>query len=401
MKGVHAININLNMYHAVALGAVMYWAGTAITKRCAVLRRFCIPAPLVGGLVFSVFNTTLHASGLPTFTMNNTLETVFMTMFFATIGFTVSIPMLVKGGKAVLTLLVASIIMVVLQDILGPLSMLAMGQNPLYGLGCGSISMVGGPGTAAAIGPDLEAAGAVGACAVSIAAATFGMVAGSAFGGPIARRLIYKYNLQPSAVHAEEETGQEDERFTTTGTRFIKGFFMILLSVGSGNLVSAIITDFCGFSFPAYIGAMLVAMVIRNVADAAGTEHPGAEIDIMGNMFLSIFLSMALCGLKLWHLVDLALPMIICLGLQVVLMYLYANFVVFRVMGKDYDAAVMTGGFVGFGLGSTPNAVANMQALTDRHGPSPEAFFVVPMVGSLFIDFFNAAIIAFNIGFWS
>lgn len=395
------MEISLNMYHAVALGAVMYWAGTAFTKRCAVLRKFCIPAPLVGGLVFAVFNTILYASGSSTFTMDNTLETVFMTMFFATIGFTVSIPMLAKGGKSVLMLLAVSIVMVIFQDVLGAVSMLVMGKNPLYGLGCGSISMVGGPGTAAAIGPDLEAAGAVGACAVSIAAATFGMVAGSAFGGPIAKRLIYKYDLRPSTVQTAEETIQNNGRFTTTGARFIKGFFMILLAVGAGNLVSTAITGFCGFSFPAYIGAMLVAMVIRNVADAADMEYPDVEIDVMGNMFLSIFLSMALCGLKLWQLVDLAFPMVVCLALQVVLMYVYATLVVFRLMGKDYDAAIMTGGFVGFGLGSTPNAVANMQALTGRYGPSPAAFFAVPMVGSLFIDFFNAAIIAFNIGFWS
>lgn len=217
----------------------------------------------------------------------------------------------------------------------------------------------------------------------------------------MARRLIRKYGLQCSEIDSAETAAQETGRFLTNSDKFAKGFFLILLAMGIGNFVSAGLTALCGFSFPAYIGAMLVAMVIRNISDGIHMEYPSKEIDSMGNMFLSIFLSMALSGLKLWQLVDLALPMLVCLGLQVVLMFLYANFVVFRLMGKDYDAAIMTGGFVGYGLGSTPNAVANMQALTKRYGPSPEAFFVVPMVGSLFIDFFNAALIALNIGFWS
>lgn len=395
------MEINLNMYHAVALGAAMYWIGTSITKRCAVFGKFCIPAPLVGGLVFALLNMILYVSGIAIISFDNSLETVFMTMFFTTIGFTVSFPMLAKGGKAVLILLSISIVMVMLQNNLGAVSMLLMGKNPLYGIGCGSVSMIGGAGTAAAIGPDLEAAGAAGAKAVSIAAATFGMISGSLMGGPVARRLIRKHGLQCNESSHVETSWQDPERFVTNGDKFAKGFFLILLAMGIGNFVSAALTALCGFSFPAYIGAMLVAMIIRNLADGIHIEYPGKEIDAMGNMFLSIFLSMALSGLKLWQLVDLALPMIVCLGLQVVLMFLYANFVVFRLMGKDYDAAIMTGGFVGYGLGSTPNAVANMQALTKRYGPSPEAFFVVPMVGSLFIDFFNAALIALNIGFWS
>ena len=394
------LEINLNMYHAVALGAAMFWLGTVLTGKIGILNRFCIPAPLVGGLCFALINTLLYAAGVAVIQFDNTLETVFMVLFFCTVGFTVSIPQLLKGGKAVILLLTLGIVMIVLQNGMGGAIMALMGKNPLYGIGCGSIALIGGPGTAAGIGPDLEAAGAAGAKAVSIAAATFGLVSGSLMGGPTARRLINKYGLRSNRT-GDDGVMNEDETVTTHNSRLIKGFMLVLLGVGIGNQVSTWLTQLCGFSFPGYIGAMMVAVVIRNVMDAGRMEFPDREIDAFGNVFLSIFLSMALAGLKLWQLVDLALPMIVCLAAQVVLMFLFAYFIVFRVMGKDYDAAVMTAGFIGFGMGATSNAMANMQVVSKKYGPSPIAYFAIPMVGSLFIDFFNAAMIAFNIGLWS
>ena len=389
------------MYHAVALGAVMFWLGTVLTDRITVLNRFCIPAPLVGGVCFAIVNAVLYAAGIAVIQFDNTLETVFMVLFFCTVGFTVSIPQLVKGGRAVVLLLLLGLVMIVLQNGLGGAVMTLMGKDPLYGIGCGSIALIGGPGTAAGIGPDLEAAGAEGAKVVSIAAATFGLVAGSLMGGPTARRLINKYGLECKRVARGGSEPMEDEALNTDNSHLIKGFMIILVGVGLGNQVSTWLTQLCGFSFPGYIGAMLVAVVIRNVMDFGRIEFPDREIDSFGNVFLSIFLSMALAGLKLWQLVDLALPMLVCLTLQVVLMFLFSYFIVFRVMGKDYDAAVMTAGFVGFAMGATSNAMANMQVVSKKYGPSPIAYFAIPMVGSLFIDFFNAAIIAFNIGLWS
>lgn len=394
------LEINLNMYHAVALGAAMFWLGTVLTGKIGILNRFCIPAPLVGGLCFALVNTLLYAAGVAVIQFDNMLETVFMVLFFCTVGFTVSIPQLLKGGKAVILLLMLGIVMIVLQNGMGGAIMALMGKNPLYGIGCGSIALIGGPGTAAGIGPDLEAAGATGAKAVSIAAATFGLVSGSLMGGPTARRLINKFQLRGKSSGCDDGV-QEDETLVTNSGRLIKGFMLILLGVGIGNQVSTWLTQLCGFSFPGYIGAMVVAVVIRNVMDAGKMEFPDREIDSFGNVFLSIFLSMALAGLKLWQLVDLAVPMIVCLAAQVVLMFLFAYFIVFWVMGKDYDAAVMTAGFIGFGMGATSNAMANMQVVSKKYGPSPIAYFAIPMVGSLFIDFFNAAMIAFNIGLWS
>ena len=376
--------IQLNMYHALALGAAMYALGLVLTKKIPVLSRFCIPAPLVGGLCFAVFNTILYATGTAVITFDDTLQTVFMIMFFTTVGFTVSIPLLFKSGKAVIMLLILSIVMIILQNAVGSGVMALMGKNPLFGLACGSISMIGGPGTAAGIGPDLDAAGAIGGTTVAVAAATFGLIFGSLLGGPIARKLIVKNHLRDEVVEQVTEEDADDAHFTTHSNNFVYGFLLMLFCVGVGSIVTAGLTKLFGFNFPIYIGSMLVAVAVRNVIDHFKImEFPTAEISTMGNMFLAIFLSMALSGLKLWQLVDLALPMML---------------VVFPVMGRDYDAAMITAGFIGFGMGATSNAMANMQAVSRRYGPSPSAYFVIPMVGGLFNDFFNAAIIAFAIG---
>ena len=391
--------IQLNMYHALALGAAMYALGLVLTKKIPVLSRFCIPAPLVGGLCFAVFNTILYATGTAVITFDDTLQTVFMIMFFTTVGFTVSIPLLFKSGKAVIMLLILSIVMIILQNAVGSGVMALMGKNPLFGLACGSISMIGGPGTAAGIGPDLDAVGAIGGTTVAVAAATFGLIFGSLLGGPIARKLIVKNHLRNEVVEQVTEEDADDAHFTTHSNNFVYGFLLMLFCVGVGSIVTVGLTKLFGFNFPIYIGSMLVAVAVRNVIDHFKImEFPTAEISTMGNMFLAIFLSMALSGLKLWQLVDLALPMIVALAAEVVLMVIFSWLVVFPIMGRDYDAAMITAGFIGFGMGATSNAMANMQAVSRRYGPSPSAYFVIPMVGGLFNDFFNAAIIAFAIG---
>ena len=391
--------IQLNMYHALALGAAMYALGLVLTKKIPVLSRFCIPAPLVGGLCFAVFNTILYATGTAVITFDDTLQTVFMIMFFTTVGFTVSIPLLFKSGKAVIMLLILSIVMIILQNAVGSGVMALMGKNPLFGLACGSISMIGGPGTAAGIGPDLDAVGAIGGTTVAVAAATFGLIFGSLLGGPIARKLIIKNHLRDEVVEQVTEEDADDAHFTTHSNNFVYGFLLMLFCVGVGSIVTVGLTKLFGFNFPIYIGSMLVAVAVRNVIDHFKImEFPTAEISTMGNMFLAIFLSMALSGLKLWQLIDLALPMIVALAAEVVLMVIFSWLVVFPIMGRDYDAAMITAGFIGFGMGATSNAMANMQAVSRRYGPSPSAYFVIPMVGGLFNDFFNAAIIAFCIG---
>ena len=363
------LTIELNMYHAVALGAFLFWMGGIITDKVRLLNRYCIPAPLVGGLCFSILNCILYSAGIASITFDGTLQTVFMILFFTTVGFTVSIPALLKGGKAVMLCLIVSIVMIPLQNFLGGGVMEVFACDPLLGIGCGSVALIGGPGTAAAFGPDLEAAGAVGGGTQSAGLAT--------------------------------DVASEDERFITDSPRFVKGFMLLLLAVGIGNQVSVWLTALTDLTFPAYIGAMLVAVVVRNAMDGVHVEYPTEEIDTMGNMFLSIFLAMALAGLKLWELIDLALPMIVCLVLQCIVMFLFSYFVVFNVMGRGYDAAVMTAGFIGFAMGATSNAMANMQVVTKKYGPSPVAYFAIPMVGGMFIDFFNAVLISANISWWA
>lgn len=388
--------ISLNMYHAVALAAVLFWLGNVLIGRVGVLSRYCIPAPLVGGLCFAIVNTVLYALGMAYITFDDTLQTVFMTMFFTTVGFTVSLPLLAKGGKAVLVCLVLASILTVLQDLLGIGVLAALGEDPRLGLAVGSIALIGGPGTAAAFGPDLEAAGCAGGSVVGLAAATFGLVMGSIMGGPTARRLILKKNLKcrfrPEEGHAD--SAEQEEGFGTTSTRFVKGFMLIMLCLGVGSWLSALLKTVTGMTFPGYIGAMLVAVAVRNVLDGAGSEYPGEEIETVGSMALSLFLAMAMMGLKLWELVDLALPMMAALLLQIILMFLFCYFIVFRFMGRDYDGAVMVSGFIGFAMGATSNAMANMQAVTKKYGPSPTAYFAIPMVGGMFIDFVNAVVIS-------
>ena len=397
------LTIELNMYHAVALGAFLFWMGGIITDKVRLLNRYCIPAPLVGGLCFSILNCILYSAGIASITFDGTLQTVFMILFFTTVGFTVSIPALLKGGKAVMLCLIVSIVMIPLQNFLGGGVMEVFGCDPLLGIGCGSVALIGGPGTAAAFGPDLEAAGAVGGTTVAVAAATFGLIFGSVLGGPIARHLIVKNHLREELPEGREyEEDADNAHFTTHSNRFVLGFLMLAFCVGLGSYVTTGLTKLCGFNFPAYIGPMLVAVAVRNLIDHTGhIEFPAAEISTMGNMFLAIFLSMALSGLKLWQLVDLALPMLVCLAAEVLLMVFFSILVLFPLMGRNYDAAMITAGFIGFGMGATSNAMANMQAVARRYGPSPSAYFMIPMVGGLFNDFFNAAIIALSIGLLS
>ena len=386
--------LNLNLYGSIALAAALYWLGGQIMQRVQVFGKYCIPAPLVGGLVFALLNTGLYAAGLPHFTFDSTLQNVFMNMFFATVGFSVSLPLLLKGGKAVVVILLLGSVLTVAQNILGAGIMIAMGQDPRLGLALGSIALIGGPGTAAAFGPELEAAGCIGGSVVGLSAATFGLIAGSVMGGPTANRLIVKFHISGRKGETEDYDGS---LFTTSGKDGVMAFIMILFATGFGDSVSAYLKNLTGVTFPSYIGGMIVAAILRNIIDALGTRYPENEIDAIGEMCLSIFLSSAMATLKLWELVDLALPMMATLAAQIVLMYVFARWIVFPVMGKDYDSSVMTAGFIGFAMGATSNAMASMDAVTKKYGPSPVAYFAVPIVGGMFIDFVNVLVVGLMI----
>ena len=404
------VEISLNAYHAVGIGAVMWWLGKQITTRIGFLNKFCIPAPLVGGLCFAILNMILYSAGIAQFSLDGTFGTLFMSIFFTTVGFSASVPALKKGGKAVFIVLVVSIVVIVCQNLIGGGIMVLMGRNPLYGIACGSLALIGGPGTAAGIGPTLVAAGAEGATEIGVAAATFGMVSGSILGGPCARMLVVSHkvktplsegkSISDSEVETEKELMQEGGGYYTNSATFLKAFLLIMLSLGIGEVVSEILSTTLSINFPAYIGSMAMGMVIRNVMEFGHITCPEQEIDSLGNASLNTFLAITVSSMQLWMIVELALPMVVCLVVQLIFLFAVCYFIVFRLLGSDYDAAVTTAGFLGMGLGTASNAMVSMQAVTSKYGPCMSAFFAVPVAG-LFMDFFNAAIIAANIVLWS
>ena len=273
-----------------------------------------------------------------------------------------------------------------------------LGLDSLTGMTTGSIPMIGGHGTAGAFGPVLEDFGVSGATTVCTAAATFGLIAGSLMGGPIGNRLIKKHNLLDT-IKAEDDSFlvEEEEKHERHFSMYAPAVFQLIIAVGIGTIVSELLS-LTGMTFPIYIGAMIVAAIMRNIGEYTGkiTIHMG-EINDLGGICLSLFLGIAMITLKLWQLADLALPLVILLAGQSVLMFLFAYYVVYNIMGRDYDAAVIAAGTCGFGMGATPNAMANMQAICDKYAPSVKAYLIIPIVGSLFADFLNSLTITFFI----
>ena len=391
--------LELDMIQATALAVVVLLVGQMVRKKVDFLEKFCIPAPVIGGLIFAILALILKMTGVLELNMDGTLKKVLMTAFFTTVGFTASFKLLKKGGAQVFMFLGIATILVCLQNVLGFSLAKVFGLNELLGLATGSTPMTGGHGTSGAFAPLFEKAGATGATTVAMASATFGLICGSMLGGPIAKKLIEKHKLTPS-TSSKANTGNTEAFEVETSNELIPANFsaaamQIIVAMGIGTVLSTLLQK-TGMTFPAYIGAMFAAAIMRNISDASDSfKIVNKEIDILGNISLSLFLAMALMGLKLWQLADLAVPMLVMLVAQGVLMAFFAYFVTFNVMGRDYTAAVLAGGHCGFGMGATPNAIANMEAISGKYGPAPTAFFVIPLVGSLFIDFFNAGIITF------
>ena len=397
------MDLVLDMVQSMALGVVVLLIGSYLVRKIDFLGRFCIPAPVVGGTLFAILALVLHQTGVMDIEMDNTLRVVAMTAFFTTVGFSASFRLLKKGGVKVFIFLGLAVTLVVLQNVLGIGLATLFKLNPLVGLATGSVPMTGGHGTAASWGPVLESAGAVGAEAIAVAAATFGLIAGSMMGGPLGKRLIEKNNLVAKRSESSKNANSlddidqlADEDRKLVPNNFAVGAYQILIAMGIGTIISSFIVEKTGLTFPPYIGAMLAAAIIRNVSDMSHKfEVPMFEVDVIGGIALSLFLSMALMALRLWDLAELAVPFMVMLLLQTILMATFAYFITFNVMGRDYDAAVLAGGHCGFGLGATPNGIANMTSITGRFGPSPVAFFILPLIGSLFIDFFNTGVITF------
>lgn len=399
--------IALNMYQTAAIAMMLFVLGRFLTNRVEFLRKCCIPAPVVGGLIFALTHLALRMAGVVEFTFDSNVKDFFMTLFFTSVGYTACFRLLKKGGKKVITFLIVAIIMVCLQNVVSSILAGVFDWDMRLGLCTGSIPMVGGHGTAGSYGPMMENdLGIARANVIAIAAATYGLVAGSLMGGPTARGIINKYNLKSTesgtGVELDDMSAADREKAERVDVdAFTNAAILLIVAAGLGTLLTAALNNIqidignfhFKFTFPTYIGAMLIAAVIRNFCDAKHIVLPSRALDLWGNVSLSIFLAIALMSVALWQLAEVAGPMIVMLVAQTVLMFFFARFVVYNIMGHDYEAAVMTAAFCGFGMGATPNAMANMQAVTKRYGPAPQAYFIVPLVGSLFIDFFNGLII--------
>ncbi len=389
--------VHFSTIQTMALAVIVFYLGKFLNNKFKFLKNNCIPDSVTGGTLFSFFILLGHETGSFSFIFEDSIKDIFMIAFFTTVGFSASIKLLKKAGLPVLMFLIAAILLAILQNVVGVGMAKILGVSPMIGLATGSLATTGGPGTAGAFGPIMESFGTPGATMVAMATATYALIAGSIIAGPICKRLIEKKNLIQKRVTLEKFQSFDDKSVTLELKNVIPTGFQIIIAMGIGSLISNFLNSL-GLVLPPYIGTMFAASIMRNLADETKLFSIDLEVvSVIGNFTLTMFLSMILMNFKLWELKELALPLIIMLIGQTILMGVFAYFITFTLTGKDYDAAIMTGGHCGCGFGTTPKALANMEALTEKYLPSPKAFFVIPIVGALFIDFFNAAIITFFI----
>lgn len=399
------------MLQTAGLGALALVLGMCLTRRVKWLQRFCIPSPVSGGIVFSVVSLMLYKLWNVELVFDGTLKDVFMLVFFTSVGFQSNLKVLRRGGSTLLLMLGVLAFIIVVQNVL-PLGIAwIMGVNPLVGMAAGSISMAGGHGTAGGFSAVLEGMGLSGAGTIAMAAATFGLTMGSVTGGPLAERLIRTkltaehlepkdYEMDPAMAGLESDEASPAGRAKHISSneqefqQYAKATYALLIVVAAGSLMSWLLQQ-TGVTFPTYFGALIVAAIVRNVAEACKLT-PKMELDkivSVGNICLSVFLGMAMVSLKLWELESLALPLVVMLVAQVVAMALIAYFVAFNILGRDYDAAVLVAGICGFGLGATPNAMANMSAVCYKYHYSVKPFLIVPIIGAMFVDLINTGFI--------
>lgn len=396
------MNISLDMFYTTAIAVLVLLLGSWVKSRVEFLRKFCIPTPVVGGILFTILVLIGHVTGRFEFEFNFVLSDFFMLIFYTSIGFTASISLLRRGGINTIKFLILSGVLVIIQNGVGVIGSMILGVNPLVGLATGSIPMTGGHGTSAVFAPVLEEAGLFGANTIALAAATFGLVSGALVGGPVGRLLIER-RVKSRAISNNEEILDVDIDSELKNVISEKGYeesmYLMLLAMALGTLISKLLGK-TGLVFPASVGGMLASALIVNINDKNNRFHiHHSELQMLGNVSLMIFLAMSMMKLKLWEIADLAGPMLILLILQVIVMIIFVVFITFPVMGKDYEAAITASGHCGFGLGAVPTAMANMKTLTEKYGSAPQSFFIVPLVGSLFINVVNTFVITLYINF--
>lgn len=398
--------IQLDAVETLAFGGVVLFAGYALCRLIPVLGRYNIPEPVVGGLVMALIALVAYRFDTTLVVFDTSLQQPLMVAFFTTVGVNASLALLRVSGRQVMVFLALASVFAVLQNLLGISVASAFGLHPLFGVLAGSTTLTGGPATGLAFAPLFEQAGVAGAESIAISSAMAGIICGGVIGGPVITLLIRRFKLRPENGVAGVSGGgaatlQAEEPQDDAGREFaaLKSIVIILIAMWAGSWVGQGFAAL-GLTLPAYIGAMLVGALIRNIDDYTGWIGLSVRsTDVIGNVALAMFLAVALMNLRLWELAGLALPLMVNLALQIVLVVLFC-IPVFRLMGRDYDAAVMGGGFIGFMLGTTANAMAVMRTLVERYGAAPRAFLVAPLVGAFFIDFTNALIITGFLNFW-
>ena len=413
--------IELDMIQTAGIGALALIVGMVLTRKVAFLQKFCVPSPVSGGIIFSLITLMLYGWFDVEVSFDGTLKDVFMLAFFTSVGFQSDLKVIKKGGKLLVIMLALLVVIIALQNLMPMGITRLMGVDPLIGMAAGSISMTGGHGTAGGFAKVLEGMGLHGAGTIGMAAATFGLIAGSMIGGPLAERIIRKKVTHEQMQPQDEEidpamAGIESDEASPTGRKkrvstneqefqqYAKACYVILLVMGGGTLLSWLFAK-TGITFPTYFGALILAAIVRNTIRFISYKDDGKWVNAeklldmeriisVGNICLSLFLGMAMISLKLWELQSLALPLIVILVAQVAMMDFFAYFVAFPLLGRDYDAAVLCAGMCGFGLGATPNAMANMSAVCYKYRYTVKPFLIVPIIGAMFADLINTGIIS-------
>ncbi|MDJ0936881.1 MAG: sodium/glutamate symporter [Kiloniellales bacterium] len=386
--------------HVLMLSILVLYLGFFLNRKISFLSEYYIPPAVTGGLICSVIVAVIYGTADLEIAFDMQIRDVLLLVFFSTIGLSAKLRTLAAGGKALVILVLISAVFLLFQNTTGVLLAMVFGDHPGYGLMGGSISFAGGHGTSIAWGAEAEEAGLEGATAIGIAFATFGLIAGGLLGGPIAHWLIQRHRLDPGAADraavVQQESASDDGR---EGDLFhiLTAILMLAVCVALGDTVNRYLFE-QGVLLPGFLTAMAVGIAITNLSDVLKFEIHPVTISKFGEIALNVFLAMSLMSMQLWSLAAAVGPILVVLMAQMLVITVIVVFVVFRIMGRNYDACVISAGFVGLGLGATPVAIANMDALTTRFGPSPKAFLVVPLVGAFFIDILNALVIKFFVG---
>lgn len=393
--------LKLDPITTLAIASLLYLSGVYIINHVSILKKLCIPAPVIGGLLFSVLVAILDSTHILIIKLDSEfIQNFFMLAFFTTIGLGASLKLLRLGGKLLIIYLVFCSILAVCQNIISVSLAKVLNIPPLLGLTAGSMSMEGGHGNAAAYGQTIRDMGFDSALTAALAAATLGLVAGGLIGGPIVKYLITKYNLKPE--HAENQklnyNNMNSDKYLHNRmkplTIFFLQFTIVVICMAVGSYLGNTFSDVTGINIPIYVGAMFIAVIIRNISEYADLHLIDMKfVDNIGDVSLSLFLSVALMSINLTDIYQLALPLTIIVLVQVIFLVLFSVFFVFKGLGKNYDAAVIIGGFLGHGLGATPNAMANLDVITKKFGPSPKSYLIVPIVGAFLIDLIGVTII--------